>query len=318
MKVLITGIGGFAGTHLARFLQSQSCDVAGIVSPNYSQKSGPNKDDIKASQVFECDIRQFGDVQKILEGFQPDLIFHLAAVTEEKYAKQFPQETYTTNVVGTINILESIRQAGLDPAVLVAGSSAEYGQVAKEENPIKETNAFRPISFYGASKVAQALAARQYFLSYGIRTIGAIAFNYFGPDQKEKFVCAAFAKQIALIEKGVNPPEIHVGNTHTWRDFTDVRDVVRAYWLLGTKGVPGETYNVCSGEPISIQDLLEQLISLSKVKIKIVQDPEKMRSLDASYQAGDCDKLQRATGWKPETPLQESLQDILDYWRGAV
>jgi len=318
MKVLITGIGGFAGTHLARFLQDQSCEVAGTVSPKSRQKSKTDKDDIKASRVFECDIQRFADVQKTLESFQPDLIFHLAAITEESFAKQFPQETYSTNVIGTINILEGVRQAKLDPMIMVAGSSAEYGQIAKEENPVKETNVFRPLSFYGASKVAQAMVARQYFLAYGVRTLGAIAFNYFGPNQKEKFVCSALAKQIALIEKGVNPPEIHVGNTHTWRDFTDVRDVVRAYWLLGTTGVPGETYNVCSGEPISIQDLLEKLIGLSKVEIKIVQDPEKKRALDVSYQSGDFEKLHRQTGWKPEIPLQQSLEDILDYWRGAV
>ena len=318
MKVLITGIGGFAGVHLARFLQTQSCEIAGTVSPKSRQQGGNRESAIKANQIFECDIRQSDDVQKILKTFQPDVVFHLAAITEESVAKQFPQETYSTNVIGTINLLEGIRQNGLDPAVLVAGSSAEYGQVPKEENPVKETNAFRPLSFYGASKVAQAMVAHQYFLSYGVRTIGAVSFNYFGPDQKEKFVCAALAKQIALIEKGVNPPEIQVGNTHTWRDFTDVRDVVRAYWLLGTQGVAGETYNVCSGNPISIQNLLEKLIGLSKVKIKIVQDPEKMRALDASYQQGDFGKLNRQTGWKPEMPLEESLRDILDYWRGAV
>lgn len=318
MRVLITGIGGFAGTHLARFLQSQSCKVAGTVSPKSGQKGEPHKKDTKASQIFECDIRQFEDVQKVLKSFPPDLIFHLAAITEESFAKQFPQETYSTNVIGTINLMEGVRQAGLDPVILVAGSSAEYGQVAKEENPVKETTAFHPLSFYGASKVAQAMVAHQYFLTYGVRTIGAIAFNYFGPDQKEKFVCASLAKQIALIEKGVNPPEIHVGNTHTWRDFTDVRDVVRGYWLLGTKGIPGETYNICSGDPISIQSLLEKLIGLSKMKIKIVQDPERMRSLDASYQAGDFEKLHRQTGWKPEISLEESLRDILDYWRGTV
>jgi len=318
MKVLITGIGGFDGKHLARFLQNQSCEVAGTVSPKPRQNGEAGQKGIETNRVFECDIRQFVDVQKMLESYRPDLVIHLAAITEESFAKQFPQETYSTNVIGTINILEGVKQSGLDPVILVAGSSAEYGQVVKEENPIKETNAFRPLSFYGASKVAQAMIARQYFLAYGIRTIGAIAFNYFGPDQKEKFVCAALAKQIALIEKGVNPPEIHVGNTHTWRDFTDVRDVVRAYWLLGTTGIPGEAYNVCSGKPISIQNLLDKLIGLSKVKIKIVQDPDKMRSQDASYQAGDFEKLHRQTGWKPEIPLEESLQDILDYWRGAV
>ncbi len=318
MKVLITGIGGFAGTHLARFLQGQDCEVAGVVSPKSGQKNGTRSENIKANSIFECDVQAFADVKKILDSFKPDLVFHLAAVTEDSFAKQFPRETFSTNVIGTVNLLEAIRQISLDPMVLVAGSSAEYGQTTQEEGPIKETNAFRPLSFYGASKAAQAMVARQYFLVHGIRTIEAISFNYFGPEQKEKFVCAALAKQVALIEKGLNSPEIHVGNTHTWRDFTDVRDVVRAYWLLGTTGVPGEIYNVCSGDPISIQSLLEKLIGLSNVKINIVQDPEKMRAVDASYQAGNFDKLRQQTGWQPEIPLQESLQDILDYWRSVV
>lgn len=288
-----------------------------MVSRKASRENCPYPAD--PSRIMECDLgRSQAAVGEIVRRVQPDIIFHLAAVTSEKVSRKNPQKTYTANVLGTLHLLESVRQAQIDPVVLIAGSSAEFGWVKPEENPVKETNPLRPVSFYGASKVAQGMLARQYHLAYALKIVQTIAFNYLGPRQSDQFVCSAFAKQIAQIEKGLIPPEIHVGNTETLRDFTDVRDVVKAYWLIGTQGTPGETYNICSGNPVSIRDILEQLLRLSPAKIKVTQDAFKRNPLDVPFQAGDYGKLHEAMGWRPIIPLENSLRDTLDYWRATI
>ncbi|MCK4306651.1 GDP-mannose 4,6-dehydratase, partial [candidate division WOR-3 bacterium] len=220
-----------------------------------------------------------------------------------------------SNIIGELNIFEAIRRAKINPWIQIAGSSEEYGMVHSDEVPIKETNPLRPLSPYGVSKVAQDLLAYQYYMSYKLNVVRTRAFNHSGPRRGNVFVCSEFAKQIAEIEKGKREPVILVGNLDAQRDFTDVRDIVKAYWLGLDKCKPGEVYNICSGKAYKISEVLDILISLSKVKIEIKEDPSKMRPSDVPYLGGDSTKFRDATGWKPEIPFERTLKDLLNYWR---
>jgi GDP-4-dehydro-6-deoxy-D-mannose reductase len=206
----------------------------------------------------------------------------------------------------------------IDPLIHIAGSSEEYGLVFPEELPIKETNALRPLSPYGVSKVAQDLLAYQYFKSYGLKAVRTRAFNHTGPRRPEVFVTSNFAKQIVEIEKGKRKPVIYVGNLNAVRDFSDVRDVVRAYSLALDKGVPGEVYNIASGKGLKIQELLDKLVALSNVDLKIEQDTQRLRPADVELLIGSPEKFQKATGWKPEIPFEKTLKDMLNYWRERI
>jgi GDP-4-dehydro-6-deoxy-D-mannose reductase len=214
--------------------------------------------------------------------------------------------------------LEAVRSLGANPFIQIAGSSEEYGLVYEKELPIKETNPLRPLSPYAVSKVAQDMLGFQYFKSYGQNIVVTRAFNHTGVRRGEPFVTSNFAKQIALIEKGKQKPIIRVGNLEAIRDFTDVRDVVCAYWLALEKCKPGEVYNVCSSKGYKISKLLETLLSYSKVKVKIEQDPERIRPSDVPVLIGDYTKFREATGWMPKIPFEKTIQDLLDYWRANV
>ncbi|MBD3286520.1 NAD-dependent epimerase/dehydratase family protein, partial [candidate division WOR-3 bacterium] len=223
-----------------------------------------------------------------------------------------------TNVVGEANLFEACRKAGCDPVIQIAGSSEEYGFVYPDEVPIKETNPLRPLSPYGVSKVAQDLLGYQYYKSYGLKIIRTRAFNHTGPRRGDVFVTSNFARQIVSIEKGLSKPVIKVGNMEAVRDFTDVRDVARAYELAVEKGIPGEVYNIASGKGIKIGELLDMLLSLSSVKIKTVNDPSRMRPSDVELLVGDITKFTKQTGWKPEIPFKQTLTDTLDFWRNRL
>jgi len=197
-------------------------------------------------------------------------------------------------------------------------SSEEYGLVSKNELPIKETNPLRPLSPYAVSKVGQDLLGYQYYKSYGLNIIRTRAYNHTGPRREDVFVCSNFAKQIAMIEKGKEPPIIYVGNLKAKRDFTDVRDIVRAYWLALEKCTPGEVYNICSGRARSIKEVLDILLSLSKTTLKIKKDPKRLRPSDIPILQGDSSKFRKITGWKPEIPFEKTLEDLLNYWREKV
>jgi len=226
-----------------------------------------------------------------------------------------PQETLTTNIIGELNVFEAVRAAKLDSRIQIAGSSEEYGMVYPDEIPIKETNALRPLSPYGVSKVTQDFLGFQYFKSYGLKIVRTRAFNHTGPRRGEVFATSNFAKQIIEIEKGKREPVIQVGNLDTVRDFLDVRDVARAYAFSLLKGEPGEVYNISSGVGIKIKDMLDKLIELSNVDLKVETDQSRMRPSDVELLVGSAEKFKKATGWKPIISFDQTLGDLLEYWR---
>ncbi len=317
MKVLITGITGFVGSHLADFLlEKGDIEVYGI---ERWRSRTENIEHIKDRiTLMGCDIRDASSVKKLIEKIKPDKIFHLAAQSFVPTSWHAPQETLTTNIIGELNVFEAVRELGINPVIQIAGSSEEYGLVEENELPVKESNPLRPLSPYAVSKVGQDLLGYQYYKSYGLNIIRTRGFNHSGPRRGEVFVCSDFAKQIAKIEKKKQEPIIYVGNLEAIRDFTDVRDMVKAYWLATEKGKPGEVYNICSGKGYRIKEVLDILLSITKEKIKIKRDPKRMRPSDVPVLIGDNTKFRKVTGWKPEIPFEKTLEDLLNYWRERV
>ena len=316
MRALITGITGFTGSHMAEYLLKDGHEVVGTVRGRNRQTEFI--DGIKnVITLLECDLTDTNSVSQTLDEAVPDVIFHLAAQSFVPTSWRAPQETINTNVIGTLNMLESIRRSKTDPVVQISGSSEEYGFVLPDETPIKETNQLRPLSPYAVSKIAQDLLGYQYYKSYGIKVVRTRAFNIVGPRSAEKIVTAAFAKQIAEIEKGVEPV-IHVGNLDAFRDFTDVRDIVRAYVMAVDKCDYGEAYNICSEKTWKIRDMLDLLLSMSSKKIEIKEDSARMRPSDVQILLGDSTKFRNKTGWKPQIDFEQTLQDVMSYWRNKV
>ncbi len=321
MRTLITGIAGFTGIHLAEYLLSpdrynDNIDLYGIdIARNVSKEAQPILDKVK---VLTCDILDEEEMKKTLEEIKPDKIFHLAGLTFDPNSYQSPEKFYITNVFGTINLLEAVRQLRINPLIHIACSSAEYGLILENENPIRETNPFRPISPYGISKLAQDMVGYQYYKNYGLRIIRTRAFNITGPGEKENFVCSNFARQIALIENGKQEPTIYVGNLEAKRDFIDIRDVVKAYWLALDKGISGEVYNLCSGKAHSIGEILNILLQMAKKDIAVKQEPKRMRPSDIPLQVGSFEKFHKQMGWMPIISLVQILKDLLNYWRQKV
>lgn len=347
MRVLITGVTGMAGSHLAEYaLKRDDVEVFGIYRwrsrlDNLEDLSRAGRLNIIAEggnvarvdilrrrvseearpgklNLLEADIGDTACMKRLIEGLQPERIFHLAAQSYVPASWSAPAETLRINVLGQVNLFEAIREAGIDPLVHVAGSSEEYGLVYPHEVPMKETNPLRPLSPYAVSKVAQELLAWQYFQSYGLRTVVTRGFNHTGPRRGHVFVTSSFARQIALIEKGKKEPVLHVGDLSSKRDWSDVRDVVRGYWLALEKGVPGEVYNVGSGVARSVGQMLDMLLSLTSVKVEVRQDPSRLRPSDVKILWADCTKFRAQTGWAPEIPFEQTLGDLLDYWRNRV
>jgi len=313
MRVLVTGISGFVGSHLAEYLLSQGQEVYGIV--RWRSKT-ENIDHIKDQlHLLNADIRDGYSLYAAFAEAKPECLFHLAAQSFVKESWNAPLETLSTNVLGTCNVLEAVRSACPEATVVVAGSSEEYGLVKPDETPIKETNPLRPMSPYGVSKVGTDLLGRLYHMSYGMQVIVARPFNTTGPRRGEVFATSNFAKQIAEIEILGKEPIIRVGNLEALRDWTDVRDMTRAYWLAATKCEPGEVYNICSGRTWKVRTMLEMLLSLSKVKVTTQQDPARMRPSDVPVLHGDASKFKLLTGWSPTIPLEQTMSDLLDYWR---
>jgi len=316
MKALITGITGFAGSHLAEFLLKEGFDVYGAAR---WRSRTENIEGIKEKiTLFECDINDAFSVKQLLENVRPDRIYHLAGQSSVAVSWNSPAETFSTNVIGQINILEAVRSLKIDPLVQIAGSSEEYGYVKDDEMPITETNELRPLSPYAVSKVSQDLMGYQYFKSYGLKIVRTRAFNHTGPRHAEIFVASDFAKQIALIDKGIQKPVIRTGNLDASRDYSDVRDVVRGYFMALEKGNPGEVYNICSEKMIKISRMLEILLSFSKSDIKIEKDPSRFRPADIPRIFGSCEKMKEETGWRVEIPIERTLEDLLDHWRQRV
>jgi GDP-4-dehydro-6-deoxy-D-mannose reductase len=318
MKVLITGITGFVGSHLAEYCLALDPPVEVVGICRWRSRRENIEHLGNAVALHECDLRDASSVKKLLADVRPERIFHLAAQSYVPSSWNAPAETITTNVIGQLNVFEAMRELQLDARIQIAGSSEEYGLVHPHETPITEDNPLRPLSPYAVSKVAQDTLAYQYHQSYGLQTVRTRAFNHTGPRRGEVFVTSNFAKQIAAIEAGLQGPVIHVGDLTPERDFTDVRDVVRAYWLSLEKCTAGEVYNIASGKAYRIRQVLDILRSHSDVEIEIREDPARLRPSDVPLLLGDNTKFREATGWQPEIPFEQTSKDLLDYWRERV
>ena len=318
MRILITGITGFAGSHLAEYILAEhpEAEVHGIVRWRSRRDNIAHLGD--RIRLHEADLKDIVSLKKTLAESRPDRIFHLAAQSFVPASWRLPAETFAVNAIGQVNLFEAVLDLKLDPRIQIAGSSEEYGHVHPDEVPMKETNPLRPLSPYAVSKVAQDLLGYQYFMSYGLKAVRTRGFNHTGPRRGDVFVTSNFARQIAEIEKGKKPPVVSVGNLEAKRDFTDVRDMVRAYWLACEKGRPGEVYNIGSGRTIAMKDMLDILLGLSKVKVRIKVDPARLRPSDVPILYSDCRKFVALTKWKPRIPLETTLKDLLDYWRERV
>ncbi len=313
-RVLITGITGFAGSHLADYLiDKEGITVYGI--KRWRSRTENIEHLIGKIEFYECDLRDASSTRDLIETIKPDMIFHLAAQSFVPTSWSAPAESLETNIMGELNLFEAVRRTGIDPLLQIAGSSEEYGAVQEDEIPIKETTPLRPLSPYAVSKVGQDMLAYQYFKSYGMKIVRTRGFNHTGPRRPSVFVCSDFAKQVVDIEKGIKKPVIEVGNLEAIRDFTDVRDMVRGYWFALNKGIPGEVYNISSGVGRKIEDMLSTLISFAGVKVEIKVNEKKLRPSDVPCLIGDSTKFRTATGWEPEIPFEKTLEDLLGFWR---
>ena len=322
-KVLITGITGFVGSHLADYILANFPEVQ-ILGLARWRSSTDNIRHILDKITLEIgDLLDLPSLQTVLSGQKPNVIFHLAAQSYVPFSFLAPIATLNANVIGTCNLLEAVKElkftSGYDPIVHICSSSEVYGQVKENEVPIKEDNPFRPASPYAVSKVAEDMLGFQYWLSWNIRTIRTRMFTHTGPRRGETFVVSNFAKQIATIEAGLAQPVVKVGNLDSIRTFLDVRDAVRAYWLLVQKCPPGEVYNSGGIETMTVGEMLEWLLRLSTGKnIKVEVDQNRLRPSDVTLQIPCIDKFTKATGWKPEIKFEKTLEDTLDYWRDYV
>jgi GDP-4-dehydro-6-deoxy-D-mannose reductase len=314
MRVLITGITGFVGSHMAEYALAKGAQVFG--STRWRSKT-ENIEHLRSKVTFiESDLRDLSSVRALLEISVPDYVVHLAAQSFVGVSWHAPAETLTTNIISQVNLLEALRGLKMSPRFLAAGSSEEYGLVLEGELPIKETNPLRPLSPYAVSKVTQDMMAYQYFKSYGLPIVRTRAFNHEGPRRGDVFVTSNFARQVAEIEAGMREPVVYVGDLTPRRDYSDVRDIVRGYWLLLERGEPGEVYNLCSGRSWPIQQVLDFVLNLSTVKgITVKTDPARLRPSDVMILEGDPTKMHKATGWKVEIPFERTLTELLDYWR---
>jgi GDP-4-dehydro-6-deoxy-D-mannose reductase len=305
MKAFITGISGFAGKHLSDFLSTRNIETSGIgLTENFEGNQKIN--------YYQIDILDQNKVEKVINEVKPDIIFHLAGISSVSKSFEQPDLCKKINVIGTKNLLDAVVSSKTKPKILVIGSAEVYGS---KSFPVDETTELDPRSPYALSKKEQEDLCRKYMEDLHI--VISRSFAHIGPGQKPMFVTSNFAKQIAEVGKG-KEAVIKVGNLDAKRDFTDVRDMVRAYHLALEKGNAGECYNICSGKMWSVKELLDQLLSLSDINIKVETDPEKMRPTDIPIQVGNNSKFRTQTGWNPKIPLRTTLRDLLDYWRQKV
>lgn len=316
-KALITGITGMAGSHLADYLLT-----LGNIEVNGTSRwrsRTENIDHILNDIVLhDCDLTDFKNTYDVVKKVKPDYIFHLAAQSFVPTSWVSPAATLTDNITMQVNVFEAVREAGINSTIQIALSSEEYGLVLPDEVPINEDNPLRPLSPYAVSKVAQDMLGYQYHQSYGLNVIRTRTFNHEGPRRGDVFVTSNFAKQIAEIEAGKKEPVIEVGNLNAKRDWTDVRDIVKGYWLAVTKCTPGDVYVLASGVTRTVQEMLDLLLIMSNVKVEVRQDPSRMRPSDVEILLGDYSKFNKQTGWKPEIPFEQMMEDLLNYWRERV
>lgn len=311
-RALIVGAAGFVGKYLADELNAAGGWSACVTKMPQEALS------IASVTAYDLNILDRAAVDTLLAELRPEVIFHLAAQSSVAVSWKNPGLTVDVNIKGTLNLLDAVRDCGFSPRVLLIGSSEEYGAVAPEEIPVKETTLPRPGNIYAVTKNTQNQLGRLYAQAYGLDILSTRSFNHIGPNQTPLFVVADFCRQVVEIEKGRHEPVLQVGNLSAKRDFTDVRDVVRAYRLLALTGEKGETYNVGQGKAVEINAILQMILSLSKETIQVEIDPAKLRPVDVPIIEADISKLQKATGWKPEISLGQTLEETLTYWRNQA
>lgn len=311
MKVLITGINGFVGSYLTEtLLKDANVEIFGTTRPGTDLNNLQNPSGVS---LIEAELTDKDSAKKVIEKVTPDHIYHLAAIVQTHNI--FPRDVYEVNILATLNLLEAVREEELKSRILLVGTAHEYGSTKDEDSPIKEDQPLKPIRSYGASKAAQSLMGYQYFKEFGLDILRTRSFNHAGAKRSDTFVEGAFARQIAEIEKGLKEPKILVGNLQSKGDFSHVQDVCSAYTLLMEKGVSGEVYNVGSGVPHTIKELLDTLLSFSTVEVKVEQDKERFRPTEVFY--ADVSKL-KALGWKPQFSFERMLEETLNWWREKV
>lgn len=309
MKAMIIGAAGFVGPYLADAIKRiLKCDVV-------CTKLAHEKLSIPDVEVRDLDIMDQDAIYNLLTEEHPYYIFHLAAQSSVAYSWKNPSLTIDVNIKGALNVMDAIRRLDYSPRVLIVGSGEEYGHVNPDEVPIKETNLLRPGNIYAATKAAQNMMATIYAEAYGLQLVMTRSFNHIGPRQTSTFVVGDFTSQVVKIEKGLQENTIKVGNLAAKRDFTDVRDVVEGYCALVQSGKSGETYNVGTGHALKIRSILDKIIEISGLDIKVEVDPDKLRPVDVPIIEPDITKITNATGWKPSIPLEQTLKDMLQYWR---
>lgn len=315
MKILITGITGFVGSHLAEYILNlnERHEVYGICRWRSPRDNLANIYD--KVTMLEADLCDMGALIRHIKAIKPEIIFHLAAQSYVLTSFNAPIQTLLNNVIGTANLLEAIRISEIDPVVHICSSSEVYGQVSQKDVPIKETCPFNPASPYAVSKVGEDMLALQYWLSYKIRTIRTRMFSHTGPRRGDVFAMSFFAKQVAAAELKLREPIVYVGNLKSVRTFCDVRDAVKAYWIMVQKCKPGEVYNIGGKRTMTIGEALNMLLGFAKIKLEVKVDPKLIRPSDVTLQIPCIDKFRNETGWEPKIPIEKTLSDILDYWR---
>jgi GDPmannose 4,6-dehydratase len=322
---LITGFTGMVGSHLTDYLlENTDWDIVGLLRWNDRTENIEHlMPAINSKDRVYLEYGDINDLSSLLHVFakvKPDYVFHLAAQSYPKTSFESPLETLETNILGTAKVLDAIKKLEQDPIIHVCASSEVFGRVPKEFLPIHEDVTFHPASPYAISKVGTDLVGRFYAEAYNMTVMTTRMFTHTGPRRGDVFAESTFAKQIAMIEAGLQEPVIKVGNLDSLRTWSDVRDAVRAYYMLVTqKPVAGEYYNIGGTYTCSVREMLEHLISLSTVKdIQVVIDPERLRPIDADLQVPDTSKFTQHTGWEPEIPFEKTMLDLLNYWREQV
>lgn len=315
-KALIIGAGGFVGGYLAECLQNEfDMEVHATKLPNTETQEDLS---FLEGRVYGLDILNKEDIVDLLYTVRPDYIIHLAAQSSVSVAWKRPSLTIDVNIKGSVNLMDAVRELYYKPRVLLVGSGEEYGHILEGETPISEDTKLRPGNIYAATKACQNMMGTIYSKAYDMEIMLIRAFNHVGPGQSPIFVVSDFCKQVAEIEKGLREPVMYVGNLAARRDFTDVRDVARAYGLLLLKGRAGETYNVGSGSAVEIRAILDMIIGMSTSDIEVKVDPNKIRPVDVPVIEADITKINRETGWKPSIPLRQTIEEILNYWREQI
>lgn len=310
MKCLITGVNGFVGSYLAEYLLEKKHKIIGTVYPK-------NSSQIANVQTFPCDLANPNEIEDIIKQTKPEIIFHLAGQGYVPTSWEDPIGTFTINVLGALYLLEAVKKYTPESKILIIGSGDEYGSVDGNK-PLTEETPLNPQNPYAITKTCADLLSAQLGKYYNLHIVRIRAFPHIGPRQSPNFVVSDFCKQIALIEKKKQPPIIKVGNIESKRDFTDVRDIVQAYLLAVEKCKSGEVYNISSEKAYSISEILKKLINLSKTDIKIESDSSKFRPQDTQIKLGNSRKFRNLTGWKPKIPIEQTLQETLDWWRKQV